>query len=79
MAKISEGKYVFRVAPKVNKPMIAQAIKNLYKVDTIKVNIINSKSEAKIVRGRYQSKTRASKKAIITLKKGQKISGFEEK
>lgn len=70
------GKYVFVVAKSANKHTISETLKNVYKVDTIKVNIMNSQPETKIRRG-HKTQVRSIKKAIVTLKKGQKIEGFE--
>ena len=47
-------------------------VEKLFKVDVIKVNIINKKARKKITRGR-KVKVSGYKKAIITLKKGQSI------
>jgi large subunit ribosomal protein L23 len=79
MIGVAEGRYVFVVNTQANKAEIAQAIFNLYKVKPVKVNIIYKKAEEKMVRGRYLAKIKRVKKAIITLKKGDKIPGFEEK
>lgn len=73
------GKYIFVVATDVNKHQIAQSIKDIYKVDVIKVNVISVQPEDKMVRGRYMAHTPGHKKAVVTLKKGQKIEGFEFK
>ena len=47
-------------------------IEKLFKVNVIKVNIINQKSKLKIKQGKKSTKS-GYKKAIITLKKGQSI------
>jgi large subunit ribosomal protein L23 len=73
------GKYVFKVHPKANKAQVAHAIEELYKVKVVKVNMIHNPQEEKIIRGRFRSKIKSFKKAVVTLKKGQKIPGFEEK
>ena len=73
------NKFVFQVAPEVNKHQIAQAIKDIYKVDVIKVNIITVQPITKLVRGRNLARIGGMKKAVVTLKKGQKIEGFEFK
>jgi large subunit ribosomal protein L23 len=73
------GRYVYKVAKKANKHQIAKAIQDLYKVTVLNVNIVNVKGEEKLVRGRFKKKIPGFKKAIITLKKGQKIPGYEEK
>jgi len=67
-----EGKYVFEVSPKANKTEIKKAIKEIYKVEPTKINIIKSKGK-RIRYGRTTGRTKNWKKAIVTLKKGQKI------
>ena len=47
-------------------------IEKLFKVNVIKVNIINQKSKLKMKQGKKSTKS-GYKKAIITLKKGQSI------
>ena len=47
-------------------------IKKLFKVNVVKVNIINTKSKHKMKQGKKSAKS-GYKKAIITLKKGQSI------
>lgn len=79
MAGAAESKFVFEVMPNVNKHQITETIEEIYKVEVIKVNIIKYKNEEKLVRGRIKSTIKGVKKAIVTLKKGQKIEGFEVK
>lgn len=76
---IENGKYVFKVSPKSNKPLIAKEIEELYKVDVIKVNVLKTKTYKHFVKGRQVISQKPWKKAIVTLKKGQKIDGFEIK
>ena len=45
---------------------------SIFKVNVVKVNIINKKSILKFTRGR-NSRVKGFKKAIVTLKKGQSI------
>ena len=78
LAKTSSGCYVFKVAKNANKAQIASAIFDLYQVKPVKVNIIRLKAEKKLVRSRFAVAVKSWKKAIVTLKKGQKIPGFEE-
>lgn len=75
---VALGRYVFEVSAKANKASIARAIEDLYKVEVTSVRVLNVKGKTKLVRGRYKSKTKDWKKAVITLKKGQKIPGFED-
>lgn len=79
ISRVADGRYSFKVAAKANKPLIAEAINHLYKVNVVKVNIIRMKDENVLIRGRYPARKKGCKKAIVTLKKGQKIPGFEEK
>jgi len=68
----SANVYAFEVTEKANKKNIAKAIKELYKVTPVKVNITNL--PAKIIFARGKSGRRAGiKKALVYLKKGDKI------
>jgi large subunit ribosomal protein L23 len=66
------NKTVFKVHKGANKKNIKKNIEKLFKVNVIKVNIINTKSKRKIKQGKISIKS-GYKKAIITLKKGQSI------
>jgi len=70
------NKYVFRVSMKANKLMVAHAIKQLFGVDPEKVNVLTVRGKDRRLRYRTGKKS-AWKKAIITLKPGQKIELFE--
>ncbi|PIP21703.1 MAG: 50S ribosomal protein L23 [Candidatus Nealsonbacteria bacterium CG23_combo_of_CG06-09_8_20_14_all_40_13] len=72
------AKYIFLIDKNTNRSETSKAIKDLYNVDAIKVNIINVIGKTKKVRGHF-GKEKNFKKAIVTLKKGQKIEGFEVK
>ena len=67
-----QNKTVFRVHDKANKKNIKKNIEKLFKVNVIKINIINQKSKTKMRQGRKVFKS-GYKKAIVTLKKGQSI------
>jgi len=47
-------------------------LEKIFKVNVIKINIINKQNRTKLTRGR-KVKVSGYKKAIITLKKGQNI------
>ena len=64
--------YTFKVASEANKIEIKKAIEEAFGVKVEKVNTLNTKSKAKRV-GRYTGKTQTYKKAIVTLKDGEKI------
>lgn len=74
-----KNKYVFKVSKKSNKKQIKSAIKEIYNVDAENVNIINVRSKRKGVRFRFKGFTPAWKKAIVTVKKGDKLDIFEIK
>ncbi|OGW78957.1 MAG: 50S ribosomal protein L23 [Omnitrophica bacterium GWA2_52_8] len=66
------GKYVFRVHPDANKNMIKAAVEKLFNVHVTNVNTLVVGGKWKRVR--YQpGKTADWKKAIVTIKKGEKI------
>ena len=67
--------YTFEVAKDANKVEIAQAIEAIFNVKVTKVNTLNVKAKPK--RMRYQKGfTRTWKKAMVTLKAGDKIEIF---
>ena len=66
------NKVVFKVNSLANKKSIKKSIEKIFKVNVIKINIINKQSHSKTVRGR-KVKVQGYKKAIVTLKKGQNI------
>ena len=66
------GKYIFIVEKKANKPEIKKAVESIYKVNVTDVNVVNVKGKTKKL-GKSIGRTAAYKKAIITLKNGQKI------
>ena len=67
-----QNKTVFKVHKGANKINIKKNIEKLFKVNVIKVNIVNLKSKTKLKQGRLSRKS-GYKKAIVTLKKGQSI------
>ena len=67
-----QNKITFKINKKANKKNIKTSIEKIFKVNVIKVNIINKKNRIKITRGK-KIKVKGYKKAIITLKKGQNI------
>ena len=63
-----QNKIVFKVSDKLNKIILKKNIEKIFKVNVIKVNIINKQPRKKNVRGK-KVKIQGYKKAIITLKK----------
>tara|TARA_B100001996_G_scaffold378152_1_gene361839 strand:+ start:246 stop:539 length:294 start_codon:yes stop_codon:yes gene_type:complete len=67
-----QNKIVFKVPNKANKTNLKKNIEKIFKVNVIKINIINKQNRKKLTRGRKVN-IQGYKKAIITLKKGQTI------
>lgn len=68
----TEGVYTFEVTEKANKKNIAKAVKMLYKVDAVKVNITKLPAKNIVMRGK-RGRISGVKKAVVFLKKGDKI------
>jgi large subunit ribosomal protein L23 len=72
----SLGKYAFQVADGANKAQIKQAVEKAFKVTVTGVNVITVKGKTRRA-GRRMMTTSPWKKAIVTLKAGDKIELFE--
>lgn len=67
------SQYVFKVVPNATKQEIKYAVKQLFKKDVVRVNTMNVAGKKKSI-GRANSGKRPDwKKAIVTLKPGEKI------
>ena len=73
---LAENKYTFLVDLDANKIEIRQAVESLFKVKVEKVNTMRVKGKIKRVR-RIPGRTPERKKAIVTLKEGDRIEIFE--
>ena len=71
-----QGKYVFEVASGANKPQIKQAVEKAFNVTVTAVNVMTVHGKTRRV-GRRQVLTSPIKKAIVSLKPGDKIEIFE--
>lgn len=69
----ANNQYGFIVDKSINKKTARQAIEDKYKVRVIKINIIKQKGKIKRL-GRSVGRRSDFKKAIATLKEGQKIN-----
>lgn len=72
---VEENKYTFWVSPVSNKIEIKSAVEKMFKVKVDDVRTLKVKGKEKRM-GRYVGKTPDRKKAIVTLKEGNKIEGF---
>ncbi len=69
-----QGQYLFRVATTATKVDVKRAVEEIYKVKVESVNTVNVPGKLKRVRYRA-GYTSDWKKAIVSLKEGQKIEG----
>lgn len=67
-----DGTYSFAVDRRANKIDVKRAVEAAFKVNVVKVNVLTSRGKLKRVRWQT-GKTPDWKKAMVTLKKGEKI------
>lgn len=69
------NKYTFKVCECATKHEIAKAVESLFNVTVISVNVLNTcgKRKRPRVRGARPGRVQSFKKAIISLKQGDKI------
>ena len=72
----TQGKYAFEVAGEANKHQVKQAVEKAFKVTVTAVNMMTVPGKTRRV-GRRQVLTQSWKKAVVTLKLGDKIELFE--
>lgn len=72
---LQEGnQFVVTVPKDTNKVQIKQSVKHAYGVDVERVNIMNTPKKTRLIRrGQEMTKRPNLKKAIILVKKGQKL------
>lgn len=66
----------FVVHPEANRIQIRQAVETLLKVKVDKVNILNTRGKIKRL-GRFSGRRSDWKKALVTLKQGEKLELYE--
>ncbi len=78
MEDVNLGKYTFVVDRYATKPVIKQALKDMFNVTvmSVRTSVVKGKSKRVGVR-RLEVPAAIWKKASVTLKKGEKISLFE--
>jgi len=75
--RLQDGnKYTFEVGLTSNRGLIKQAVEKLFDVTVLQVNTIRTPGKTKRFGPRLVTK-QATKKAIVTLKPGDKITVFE--
>jgi large subunit ribosomal protein L23 len=68
------NQYTVVADPRANKIQIRLAVQELFKVKVLKVNTLNVRGKARRLMTKQAGQTPDWKKAIVTLKKGDKIS-----
>ncbi len=76
MNLLADNKYTFVVDKRSNKTEIKNAIEDIFKVKVDKVSTMIIKGKPKRM-GKFEGRTSDRKKAIVSLKAGQKIKLFE--
>ena len=73
----AKDKYVFKVDPHASKYQIKKAVNDLFKVDVVSVSTVKkaSRTVRSMKTGKYVNLP-VTKKAIVQIKKGQKIEIF---
>ena len=70
------GKYTFHIAPKANKVEVKQAVESNFNVTVLDVNITMLRGKMKRYGPRIK-KQPDTKKAVVTLKQGDRINLIE--
>ncbi len=74
---MADNKYTFLVDVRADKTQIKQAVEEIFGVDVVAVNTVRQSGKMRRM-GVYRGRRPSSKKAIVTLREGQKIKVFEE-
>jgi large subunit ribosomal protein L23 len=72
----AQNKYAFEVVKEATKPQIKQAVEKAFRVKVVDVNVVKVAGKTKKV-GRRLYNTPPWKKALVTLRAGDKIEFFE--
>ena len=71
-----QGTYTFEVQKSASKHQIKEAVEKAFKVNVVKVNVVTMPAKWQGP-GRRKSQRAPWKKAVVTIKSGQKIEFFE--
>jgi len=72
----AQGKYAFEVAGEATKHQVKQAVEKAFKVKVTAVNVMTVPGKTRRL-GKRAVLTQSWKKAVVTLKSGDKIELFE--
>lgn len=68
-----QNKYSFVVSNKASKDLIKKSIEAIFEVEVDKINVINTIGKVKRFKGKIGKRT-GTRKAIVSVKKGQEIN-----
>ncbi|HEX77310.1 MAG TPA: 50S ribosomal protein L23 [Dehalococcoidia bacterium] len=71
-----QNKYVFEVAPQANKLQIKEAVEEVFHVTVTSVRVMAIPGKRRRF-GKFNMRKAPSRKAVVTLKAGDKIQFFE--
>jgi len=74
---MADNKYTFLVDARADKTQIKAAVEEVFKVNVTNVNTIRQLGKVRRM-GKFEGRRPSFKKAIVTLREGQKIKVFEE-
>ncbi len=74
--KAEQSRYTFRVAPTANKIEVRNAVERLFKVHVRDVRVMNYLGKMRRM-GRFEGRRPDWKKAVVTLKQGERIESLE--
>lgn len=72
-----QNQYVFEVDRRANKVLVKQAVEKAFNVTVVDVNVMNMRAKMGRYGRRRVIKDSAWKKAVVTLKAGDRIAFFE--
>jgi large subunit ribosomal protein L23 len=79
MVLAQNGKYTFVITRQATKPQVKQAIEKLFNVHVQKIMTVITKGRTKRVgKRREEVQLQPMKKAVVEVKKGEKIALFEQ-
>ena len=74
--KAEQSRYTFKVAPTANKIEVRDAVERLFKVHVREVRVMNYLGKMRRM-GRFSGRRQDWKKAVVTLKQGERIESLE--
>jgi large subunit ribosomal protein L23 len=74
--KAEQSRYTFKVARTANKIEVREAVERLFKVHVREVRVMNYMGKMRRM-GRFEGRRPDWKKAVVTLKQGERIESLE--